>query len=691
MSVLDKLKGDPVKGPKAPREVEERQRRGREAMLKDAGTRRMCLRFDKGDHYWYVNEKGRLAFQDTITHSTGGGKPPHRIRNRYNFAGSMIDGKVSAATQRVPSYEVTPTKTDPDVIGAARMAEKVALYGYDQWAVRRATLKAVRYALVCGEGFIAPYFDPNVGPFTVDPETEEVVGEGEIKLRVLNGNEVYWEPGCDFEQSPWHVIEQARPKDEVEQLPGYVGGKLVPDATTSEIPTDRDNASDSQMVLVSEYLERPCPKYPEGRKLVLANHRVILPPEPYPCVRRDGKITDTLVIHRISWTVDGDADHDRGLMEQLIDLQRTINDCWNKTLEWKNRCLNPQGKAPRGSNPTRRTDEPGAITYYNVVGGQGFEWETPPQIPGELRDMREDAIAHMRALAADTDIQAEADVAARTVQAAIEQGQSRWQSFIGDLAQFHSRVMRHCLYLCSKHYAEPRLLHINGRFGPEVLEGFLGADLMSQIDVRVAPGSLEVRSKQQIEQKILAFADRQWITPHAAMAAINGGYAEKLVESFELDVGRANLIIQKIKQGPDALFGMQPEFKEIEQPVVDPATGQPAIDPMSGQPAMQLVTVEVPGWMPREVDSIPVHKQVFSDWMKSADWNRLEPGMREAARQYWRALQQLEAEEQARQIQAQNAIAESQGMRNAAKEQGAKPMPDQNLQPFGAQAPPNAG
>jgi hypothetical protein len=165
-------------------------------MLRKASQRRLCLRFWRGDTYWYVNNKGVLVSQNTVTNPDGSGKPPHRIRNKYNFIKPIVQGKVSAANQKIPSYQTLPTNTDPDVEFAAQLAKKVALYGYDQWNVKKAMTKAIEFALVCDGGFVMPYFDPNVGPYTPihNPDTGavEMVGQGEIKFLVLGGNEVYW-------------------------------------------------------------------------------------------------------------------------------------------------------------------------------------------------------------------------------------------------------------------------------------------------------------------------------------------------------------------------------------------------------------------------------------------------------------------------------------------------------------------
>ena len=104
--------------------------------------------------------------QDTVGWSPGGKMPDHRIRNSYPFIASIMQAKVSAATQRIPGYEVVPSTTEPDDAQAADLAAKVLLYGYDEWRLRRATTKTVEHALVGGEGFAYPFFDTSLGPFS---------------------------------------------------------------------------------------------------------------------------------------------------------------------------------------------------------------------------------------------------------------------------------------------------------------------------------------------------------------------------------------------------------------------------------------------------------------------------------------------------------------------------------------------
>jgi hypothetical protein len=376
-----------------PRDVTDALDRGRKEMLRDAAKRRLCMRFERGDTYWFIDSKGALNSQPTSTNPDGSGKPQHRIRNAYNHIRPLVEDKVSAATAQTPAYNVDPTSNDPEDQSAAAVAEKVALYGYDKWSLRRVRMDVVKSAIAHGgEGFAFPYFEPNVGPYTlVDGEW---VGQGEVRVITLGGNEVYWEAGVKFELSRWYAIERARPIDEVMQTPGFFGAKLTADANTSDIATDAQKISAGNLVMVTDYLERPCPTWPEGRRIQLANGRVIVdyrlvnpdtvnPWEPYPHRDHDDVVLDEPCIHRLQYTIDPDTDRDLGLVWQLIDAQRTINDCLNKLLEWKNRCLNPQLLAVLGSMITRPNDEPSFINYYKP-GFAPPQWQPTPPVPQEL-------------------------------------------------------------------------------------------------------------------------------------------------------------------------------------------------------------------------------------------------------------------------------------------------------------------
>jgi hypothetical protein len=650
-----------------PKDIDDRVKRGREAMRKDANLRRLCHKMWAGEHYWYLNVQGALRVLSTALVDMSGGKPGHRIRNTYNFLAAIIEAKVSAATSRQPGYEVGPSSADFADIAAARLAEQVSIYGYDKWWLRVARTEAFTLAFVQREGFAMPYFDASVGPYKPGPDGR-VQGAGEIRVKTYSRSQIMWEPGVRFMDSSWHAIDEAMLVDDIKRIPGYVGGKLLPDAMTADLPSDKRS---DKMARLTTYLERPCERYPNGRRCFLANGRVVVdfrenPEAPedaqwwedYPYMDAEGVVCDEPVIHRISYTVNPEGD-DFGLVERLIDLMRTIDDCWNKLLEWKNRCLMPRRSVPRGLNASPTNDVPGGSDYYDIDPlnpNVKPEWEKAVPIPRELFDMLNLAIEQMRALAADVDVQPDPRLTSQTAAVAVQQASSRWDSFLGDAEEFDSRMMRHCLCLAARYYKEERIIDIRGRNGWEPPKTFTGADLRSQVNVRVMEGSLRTKTKAQTKDDI-AFMQQNFpgaLNPEAVWAALHGGTGESLLRSYQLDLATANDVVQRLKLGPQSMhdFGWRQDMDFG--------------DPMLGY--------MVPGWMPRKVDNVAIWKQVFADAMKDDSYRRLPVETQHIFDLVFDGLEHQEQQRKMQMFQQEQGIAAQLGQANAARPQPPAPM-----------------
>lgn len=640
MAVLDQLKA--VVAPTAPtkpdKRVQARIDRGRKRMRELAPLRNECIEMWRGNQYIYRDSLNVVRTQSTVTTADGSGKPKHRVRGTHNLLVNNVSFEVSAATQMVPSYEVAPSNTDPDTLDAAQLSEKVLLYGYDEWDVRRAVVGTVTYAIVADEGFAWPYFDNTIGT-----PIGGGVATGEIKIRVFGPNEVYWEPGVSFEDSRWHCVENARPLEEIKALPGYIGGELKADAKTSDV-LGKTRKQD-QLALVTEYLERPSIANPIGRRIVLAGKRIILPEEPYPCSDENGEAVDEPVLHRITYVEDPDSDRGSGLVRHCLDDMRTYNDCYNKLTEWKNLALMPQLLAPEGSITTRRTDEPGQIIYYKP----GFEaptWQPVPQIPRELFELADQAHNNINNVFSQNLLPPGVS-AARSIELLIERDASRRQAFLANLAEFYSRLARHCLYLVQKHYTEKRLVKVRGELGYESIQGFLGADLRGEADVRVSPGSLEPTTRASVEQKVMNLVQIGAITPEQAMAAMDQGTTDSLLIGYELQLKHAQRTIQKaLALGRTLSSGATPE---------------------------DFARAAIP--TPRKYDNIPIHRDVLHNFFMTVDYENQPEQVKYVLEQYDAALDQLQVQKQAEEAAQQAAQAAQLGLGNAASPQGGKPMP----------------
>jgi hypothetical protein len=665
---------------KIPKALQERIKRGRDRMLDQAALRNECYEFYRGNQYVYRSSDGYLTNQSTVTNPDGSGKPRHRYRQVRNLIVDVVAHEVSAASQRTPTYEVVPSTVEDEDISAARLSQKVLLYGYDKWNIRKAVETTVTNAVVADEGYAWPYWDSSVGPFF--KEGGETIGQGEIRIGLFGPNEVFWEPGVKFENSRWIAVEQARPPEEVMALEDYSGPpNLTPDARSVSDTryTRSNNPQEAELALTTDYLERPSAKHPNGRWITISQGKQIQPQREYPCKDFEGNVLDEPVLHKLSYFIDPDSDRDQGLVRHLLDSQRTVNDTTNKQLIWKDMALNPQVIIKNGQLRQRLTDEPGAV--FHLRGNDDPIWRPVPQIPNELQEIKEEARRDIAQVSAQNEIPSQVE-SGKAIQILVERDATRRGNFLSNLAEFYSRLGRHCLYLVQRHYTEERLLVVRGEENDfELLRDFLGSNLRGQADVRVYAGSIEPQTRQSVEAKVLAYADRGWIDPEQAMAAINNGHAGYLLRDYEKDVARARMVIQKIKDGPELLFqGERLAFPGELPPI---PTGQ--IDPM-GQPIMvPNPQTTVPAWMPRKFDNIRVHKSVFESWMKTSEFDSLPPDMQEAANNYYSALVDLEQQQMAEEQAQQIALAQQLGMENASQPSsaGMPSMPSADNQPTG--------
>jgi hypothetical protein len=578
------------------------------------------------------------------------------VREPHNLLIDFVGHEVSAASARTPGYEVVPVTGDPDDQSAAMMAQRVAIYGHDKWDIEDAAIKAFTHAVVGGEAFAWVYWDSSIGPYIDGTD----VGLGDVCVEIYGGEQVYWEPGQRFEKSAWHAIDVAMTPDAVRALDGYHGPK--------DPPTDADTISQAQrgysqperrMTMVTYYLERPTAKNPEGRWLTLVAGEEVCPAKPYP---GDGAKP---CLQKLSYIIDPGSDRDMGLVPQLLPALRQYNDASNKITEWKN--LHLMGGrifiTPGLLQGQQLTDEPGQVIQI-MAPNENVKVQEAPSIPPELFEIRDAALAEMARIAAQNDIPAQVESGKGQI-AFTERDATRRGSFLKGVAKFYAAIMRAALAQVQQYYNEDRLIQIKGDFGWESQADFQGAQLSDNIDVRVNPASLEPLTREGVEQRVMAYADRMWISPEEAMHAIDTGTAEGLLGNIERAEARVHRVIRRIREG--TIFQMP---TRIVPAPPDPVTGV-RMDPSTGLPSQV-----VPGWMPLPWDSLRLWRSIFESWFSTEEAETLPPPMQEAANLIYRQVLDLEAQEAMLQQQRMMATAGQLGLQNASAPQGPSSMPD---------------
>jgi hypothetical protein len=525
-------------GEKIPPDVVKRIQRGARSASAYEPVWQEALSFMDNDQ-WVERSAVNDTLQRVENRDGSTAKPRYRSRLTRNRYTSAILREKSACIARVPVPECSAPSANPEAINAEKMSEKACLGAYHKLAMRNWFGDAMNYAFNCGGGYIWPFWNSGVGKFLMDPITGETLREGEVDSSSLGPGEVLYEPGVPFDKSRWWCVRKAQPVDHVMERADYTGPKeLKPDAQAAPNERGRDAANEN-LVFVYHYLERPSPKYQQGRWLQLAGGFQIAKVEDYPCD------VDVPVIHAVEDIRRPHRDRPMGRGELMLDIQRTYNRTINQIIAWKNLILNPQLLAPKGSIRTPRTEEPGAVIEYRPMGGAVPQWREVPEIPMSLFRTLDQCISDWQEITNQQQLPPGIE-SGTGVAAYNERDNTMRGEFVGQLSIAYSRVFEHVLYLMQRHYTEPRLLEIKTRFGTESIRDFLGAKLMPGITVHINPGSIEPRTRAAQEAKIIMYAERGWLPPHQVMAALQSGNADTIIDDFELDVGKANREIQQL-------------------------------------------------------------------------------------------------------------------------------------------------
>src|SRR5690242_1489097 len=119
--VRDKVMGE--RGVEIPADVKDRLKRGRERLEGLRPKREEAVSFTHNEHYVNVSEDGKsLQSLSMVSVVQYGKKPDHRVRRSHDLISPIVKGKVAAASQRVPGYEILTNSTDPEDYSAARIA-----------------------------------------------------------------------------------------------------------------------------------------------------------------------------------------------------------------------------------------------------------------------------------------------------------------------------------------------------------------------------------------------------------------------------------------------------------------------------------------------------------------------------------------------------------------------------------------
>lgn len=634
-------------------------------------TWRLALAFF--DHHQYAEINANTARVTELETAEGGSKPrwlQRPIRNRYTAG---VSRECALLASRAPVWEATPRNGDPDSGHSGRLAEQGLGFMYDHLAFDQVTVGQLVTAANCGAAYLWPHWDSKAGPMMGGhPETGRAIYAGDFGFLKLQPEEVIWEPGYEFEKAPVHVVKRAYPVRQVMERPGYIGpGELQADAAGADFEFGSPASSEQKnLVFVYDWLERPCEKYPKGRWLsCLRTGEIIQGERPYP--RDPEKSMGKPCIHELPWLRRDHRHRPLGVGEQAIDIQRTYNRTIAQIQMWKNLVLNPALLAPYGSLLEDPEGRPGEIIEYRPIAGQTPQWRTVPEIPQSLFQTLDQCIRDFEELFGSWDMPD--TESAQHFGMAVERDQTRRTLQAKELARWYASVGMHLIELAQTHWTEDRLIQFQGRFAIEQVQAFKGTKIPA-VTLRVSPSSIEARSRASQAALVWQLMETGMVPFHQGMAAINAGTAQKLIDSYELQIDKQYREIKAMIALGEQSAADLPDLDEV---VYQLQATQGLDEGTAGQVAMEMLQGAVLEMGPQvgDEDDDDIHADVLSQWMLTWDFEQQPKVVQGVARAHLAEHKSRGMQAQIAAQQASNQIAQQTGEENAARPGGDKPEP----------------
>ena len=614
---------------------------------------KLNLSFYKGKQYVFYNRKSRRM--ESLP-TDDGDKPRYRVRLVANQIAPNSNGLLARLTKTKPTFFATPAQADYEAIKATEVAESLLDYWWDTFSLGSKREEAMLWAIICGNGFWKISWDDKVGSsvkLMLNPDGEPIVNpiiehlfkdrlgkmgldagefekevfEGEIKVDVMAPFDVLLDDSAQvFEDCKYAFCVHPMSSDEIysrynvrlkpnainrypdETLPGMFG------------TTSGKTKQNVRTVFVGYFL--PGPEFPEGRYVAFTKSPNIvlydgpwpypfkkLPLVKFPGMRIPGQLYDTSVV------------------EQAIPLQKELNRTLSQMIEYKNLTLKPQMLAPVGSLRQRMTDEPGAIFEYNPVAGKVPESipipSLPPYVFEHVRDIGQrirDTFGLNEILQGDVPPNVEAGIAIDLLQ---EAATDRLAPQILMMEKGLERAGNMMLELAQRYYNEPRLIMLAGAGSKAKVSRFESADIIAGVQVKVETGSGLPRTRAGKQARVMQMLQMGIISPTKAYKYLDMADFKTLQAQFEADEEQAmrendRLIVGEPINKPAAIKAQQELMMQIENPQVDPNTGQPAA--VTPEALMQVMDA---GLAPLPFENHASHLETHALYMKSPEFEDL--------------------------------------------------------------------
>lgn len=596
---------------------------------------------------WYLQLAFFNGYQYHAWQTIGSGQvlreepnPSNLPRITVNRIEPIVRTEISKTTSGRPSAMVVPASNDDDDLMAASAAEQVWQSLYDRKNFQTDVLqKAEFWRATTGNAFIKTFWDGsvrNIEPMAVtDPFTgqktviQQETSTGDVEFEVVSPFHLFVPDLSeeDIEEQPYIFNVYTKSPEWVKSTFGNVLPKDFKPTTiaSSEIfdaaLMDMRNTATvkPESVLVIEMWAKPngCPYLPKGGLVTIVDNEIVQFAEngiPYAHKKYPFAHVHTIPTGKF---------YRRGVVKNLIPLQREYNRVRSQIIQAKNLMSKPQMMYYEGSlDPRKITSRPGI--YIPVR--PGFSMPTP--VP--IQPLPNYVLNEVRQLEADFEDLSGQHAVSRgesggvTAATAINYLQERDDAYLTSvfnaLEAGIEKIAKQSLSLFVQYVDEPRIIKVVGSDGAFDAQMLSGADIASGLDIRVESGSALPTSKSARQALITDWMKMGFISPQDGLRILDMGMLKQYYNLLKIDENQAqreNLMMKKLEQMQVEQFQQEWEAGVMRG---DPDKVVPGQVDANGQPIGLAVppVVSVNAW-----DNHAMHVEVHNRYRKSQSFETL--------------------------------------------------------------------
>ena len=598
---------------------------------------------------WYLQIAFYNGYQYHAWQTIGSGQvlreepnPANLPRITVNRIEPIIRTEISKTTSGRPSAMVVPASNDEDDLMAASAAEQVWQSMYDSSNFQTDVLaKSEFWRATTGNAFIKTFWDssakhiepmPVVDPFTGEKTViQQETSRGAVKYEVVSPFHLFVPDLSeeDLEKQPYIFNVYTKSEEWVKSTFGNVLPKdFVPTkVAASEIfdaaLMDQRNTATvkPESVLVIEMWAKPngCPYLPKGGLVTIVDNEIVQFAEngiPYAHKEYPFKHTYTIPTGKF---------YRRGVVKNLIPLQREYNRVRSQIIQAKNLMSKPQMMFQEGSvDPRKVTARPGI--WIPVRPGFSFPTPVPIQplpnyVLNEVKQLEMD-FEDLSGQHAVSRGESGGVTAATAINYLQERDDAYLTTVFNSIEAAIEGVAKQSLSLFVQYVDAPRLVKVVGADGAFDAQMLSGADIASGLDIRIESGSALPTSKSARQALITDWMKLGFITPQDGLRILDMGMLKQYYNLLKIDENQAqreNLMMKKLTQMEVEMFQ-----QNWEQGVMrgDQDKVMPGQVDANGQPIGLAVppVISVNDW-----DNHAMHIEIHNRFRKSQSFEALDP------------------------------------------------------------------